>query len=997
MVKHLKMLKCAVCFALVAVAWSQTVPGGQISGELKKWHAVTLTFDGPECSETDEYNPFFNYRLNVTFTRRETGKSYKVPGYFAADGDAANTSADSGNKWRVHFAPNEVGTWKYNVSFRKGSNVAVSEGKDAGQSAGFMDGQSGSFDIGPTDKTGRDLRGKGLLQYVGEHHLRFAETGKYFLKCGADAPENFLAYADFDGDFKTDGHKDELIKTWIPHIKDWKTGDPTWQNGKGKGIIGAINYLASQGMNVFSFLPLNIEGDDRNVFPYTTYDERERLDCSRLDQWEIVFSHGTRMGMYLHFKTMETENELLLDNGDLGPHRKLYYRELIARFSHHLALNWNLGEEINDASHEQKVAWANYFWTHDPYKHHIVIHNGANHYDLLGDSSKLTGFSLQTSKPDFRQVHRRSRDYIDRSVAAGKPWVVACDEPGDASHGLITDEEDPTRDNARKNALWGNIMAGGAGVEWYFGYKHPHSDLTCQDYRTREKVWTQCRYALEFFRKHEIPFWDMKCEDEITENTDDYILCKPGKIYLVYLKHGGKVELNVPEGNFTYGWFNPRTSDGLDGLLDSGSINAARKIELVAPDKNDWLLMIKGSGKLELASDQPPPPKVIPNAEGAIIYKAIRDFKIVTAGGFVPAYKDDGHDALAIDPGEYKDKFAAAETKFTGETGTYDITLTTMAETDGESTYKVFIGGNPVGQFTNPKTTEDYKPIPKTWKNVSVAKGATIRVEFNTATNSSETSGRIPYARGRWLTLTLTPTGLVEASKKAKKASGHVSDTSAYDSDETTVFEETGGLVAVEAEHFTVQMEIDVRKWYVISASQKPEISPDGDESHADSASGSAYLEVLPDTRRNNSNKLIRGENFSNQPGKLAILVYPVHFNTTGRYYVWVRAYSTGSEDNGIHVGLDGAWPDSGQRLQWCEAKNSWRWESMQRTEAEHCGEPYKIYLDIEQPGLHTIEFSMREDGFEFDKWLMTKDRNFIRPAGPGPSERHFAQSVQSR
>jgi len=609
MVKYLKMLKCAVCFIFVAVAWCQVVPGGQISGELKKWHKVTLTFDGPETSETSDPNPFLYYRLNVSFKHEGSSKSYLVPGYYAADGNAANTSADSGNKWRVHFAPDQIGTWKYNVSFRKGPNVAVSEEKNAGQSAGFMDGQSGSFDIGPTDKTGRDLRGKGLLQYVGKHHLRFAETGEYFLKCGADAPENFLAYADFDGDFKTDGHKDNFIKDWAPHIKDWKSGDPTWQNGKGKGIIGAVNYLASKGMNVFSFLTLNIIGDDQNVFPYITYDERLRMDCSRLDQWEIVFEHGTRLGMYLHFKTQEAENQRLLDGGDTGIERKLYYRELIARFGHNLALNWNLGEEIGSWGNvkgqntAQKQAMAQYFHEHDPYQHHIVIHNGENHYDLLGDNSKLTGFSLQTDRPDFSRVHNQTKNYIDRSVASGKPWVVACDEPGDASHGLITDAEDPTRDNARKNALWGNIMAGGAGVEWYFGYQHPHSDLTCQDWRTREKVWDQCCYALEFFNKHKIPFWDMKCEDEMTENTDDYVLCKPGEVYLVYLKHGGKVELNVPTGKFTYGWFNPRTSDGLDGLLNTGSVNAGRKIEVTAPDKNDWLLVIKGSGKLELASE----------------------------------------------------------------------------------------------------------------------------------------------------------------------------------------------------------------------------------------------------------------------------------------------------------------------------------------------------------------------------------------------------------
>ncbi|MCD6392405.1 MAG: DUF5060 domain-containing protein [Planctomycetes bacterium] len=574
---------------------------GQISGELKMWHKITITFDGPDSSESADPNPFLFYRLNVTFTAGD--ESFVVPGYYAADGNAANTSADSGNKWRVHFAPGKTGKWTYKVSFRKGQNIAVSEDPDAGKSAGFMDRETGKFEVKPTDKTGRDMRAKGLLQYVGKHHLRFAGTGEYFLKCGADAPENFLAYKEFDGDFKTDGQKDNLIKDWAPHIRDWKPGDPTWQNGKGKGMIGAINYLASEGMNVFSFIPMNIAGDDRNVFPYTTYDERERLDCSRMDQWAIVFEHGNNLGMYLHFKTMETENELLLDKGDLGPHRKLYYRELIARFSHNLALNWNLGEEINNATHDQKVAWANYFWTTDPYQHHIVIHNGANHYDMLGDASALTGFSLQTNKPDFSQVHRRTRDYVDRSVAAGKPWVVACDEPGDASHALITDAEDPTRDNARKNGLWGNIMAGGAGIEWYFGYKHPHSDLTCQDYRMRRKMWTQCRYALQFFDKYEIPFQDMKCEDEMTASTDDYVLCKPGEIYLVYLKHGGKVKVDVAKGKFTRDWFNPRTGDGLPA---NRTIAGGGNAELTAPDNNDWLLVIRGKGKLALSSDAPP-------------------------------------------------------------------------------------------------------------------------------------------------------------------------------------------------------------------------------------------------------------------------------------------------------------------------------------------------------------------------------------------------------
>ena len=323
----------------------------RISGELKVWHKVTLTLDGPFASETGNPNPFLSYRMDVTF--KNGALSYAVPGYFAADGNAANSSATSGTAWRAHFSPDSSGTWTYTVSFMKGDRVVVNGG---GEKARPWHGKTGAFDVGATDKSGRDFRGKGRLQVVGGHFLRHAGNREYFLKQGADAPENFLAYADFDGPFKTDGEKDNLVKDWAPHVRDWNEGDPTWKKGKGKGIIGAVNYLAGKGMNVFSFLPLNVGGDDRNVFPYLDYKERYRMDVSRLDQWEIVFEHGTRKGMYLHFKTLETENELLLDNGELGPQRKLYYRELIARFSHHLALNWNLGEEINDATTAQKTS-----------------------------------------------------------------------------------------------------------------------------------------------------------------------------------------------------------------------------------------------------------------------------------------------------------------------------------------------------------------------------------------------------------------------------------------------------------------------------------------------------------------------------------------------------------------------------------------------------------------------------------------------------------------
>ncbi|NNJ27737.1 hypothetical protein [Alienimonas chondri] len=200
-----------------------------------------------------------------------------------------------------------------------------------------------------------------------------------------------------------------------------------------------------------------------------------------------------------------------------------------------------------------------------------------------------------------------------------------------------------------------------------------------------------------------------------------------------------------------------------------------------------------------------------------------------------------------------------------------------------------------------------------------------------------------------------------------------------------TAILERDGLIVAEAEDFFQQTATDKRAFYLTTQDATPTVAPDGDPNHAATASGGAYLEILPDTRRTHGDKLIKGENFSPDPGKLAVLSYKIRVETPGRYYVWVRAFSTGTEDNGLHVGLDGEWPESGQRMQWCEGKQTWRWDSLQRTEANHCGEPHRIYLEIEEPGEHVVQFSMREDGFEFDRWLMTTDRDFARPAGVGP------------
>ena len=115
-----------------------------------------------------------------------------------------------------------------------------------------FNGLTGSFNVKPTDKSGRDFRGKGRLQYVGRHYLQFAGTGEYFLKAGPDSPETLLGTADFDNTIALKKEKVPL-KTWALHVKDWHNDDPVWHGNKGKATLDLT--LAPGEFNVSWFNP----------------------------------------------------------------------------------------------------------------------------------------------------------------------------------------------------------------------------------------------------------------------------------------------------------------------------------------------------------------------------------------------------------------------------------------------------------------------------------------------------------------------------------------------------------------------------------------------------------------------------------------------------------------------------------------------------------------------------------------------------------------------
>jgi len=589
-----------------------------VSGEQMTWHKVTIDFETAE-EFTEEASTFRDYRLDVTFTNADTGEVITVPGYFAADGDAANTGATSGNIWRVNFNPPSEGDWTYEASFRTGEDIAIipfEVDPDAGTAVASIDGDTGSIAISETDKTGEDFRAKGMIvQDEGTHYLQHQGDGDYFIRGGPGIPENFLANPDIDG--TPDGRH-----AYENHVDDFNAGDPTWNGDQGQAIIGAVNYLAEQGQNTIYVMTNTAGGDGQDVWPWVgdfgdinkhdsgitsaEVDAFSTYDVSKLSQWEVIFDHMDEQGIYKNVLLQETENDQLLNGGtevdgsSLSVERMVYMREMVARYGHSNGIQWNVGEE-NTNTDEERVDQTEYLKSIDGYDHLVVVHSFPGDkeevFDPLLGVEDFDGTSFQTSAQNIRD---EIAEYRDASAEAGDPWVLAWDEDSSNNSAIDLYTNDPNTETEQllREAFWGTLTVGGSGGNWYVRGTQGHGlDQNYDTFDAHASLWTWTSAATSFFNTY-IPFWEMTEDDEATADADDFVMSKDGEYYVIYLPYGeaGDVQLDLSdhEGeSFDVFWYNPRTGGELiaDAQVDGGAtvqIGGAP-----ADGDKDWVLLVR--------------------------------------------------------------------------------------------------------------------------------------------------------------------------------------------------------------------------------------------------------------------------------------------------------------------------------------------------------------------------------------------------------------------
>jgi hypothetical protein len=575
------------------------VHGGTISGTLQKWQPVRIDFNGPRHSEQDTNpNPFLNYRLEVEFINEDNGVPYVVPGFFAGDGKGGST----GTIWRVLFSPDREGVWNYRASFRSGPDVSISLDPLAGEPTAF-NGETGSFSIKAPAGDAPLFFKKGRLESIGSHYLKFRD-GEYWLKQGINSPENFLGYHGFDNTPKAHHF-------YKKHIQDWKPGDPDWDSPDtpsttedGRAIIGAINYLSSQHINSIYFMPMNIGGDGQDTWPYSSRsinasgalsNDNLHFDISKLDQWDIVFTHAQEKGLFLHVVLSEAEmaNKKELDNAALGIERKLYFREMIARFGHHNAMQWNLCEEYNlDLPIDPDVIkkFAQYVKTVDPYDHPIAVHNTKNTYisafsAFMGDD-RFGAISIQVAKkPD--DVGFATQYMRKRTSEKGRPLPCSVDE-------CLIINPIPF-DEYRKRVIWDAYLSGGSH-ELFVSQR----DISLENFRSLERLFRYYSIARHFVETT-LPFWEMKPSDDLVsgENTihgGAEVFSQKGVVYAVYLPSAQPtptIELANVSGKFSKRWFNPRNGE-FEGK--AAIVSAGGSVSLGRPPHSpgeDWVVLIR--------------------------------------------------------------------------------------------------------------------------------------------------------------------------------------------------------------------------------------------------------------------------------------------------------------------------------------------------------------------------------------------------------------------
>jgi hypothetical protein len=486
-------------------------------GPFARWEKIEISFPGPDSVGLGEPNPF-TLPFDVVFTGPDD-RSYTVPGFYDGDGRGGL----DGNVWKVRFSADRNGIWTYQT-----------QSPDS-----RLDAKTGQFEVTDPPSQAPEFYRKGRLEYVDQPYLKFREGG-YWLKAGADEPENLLGKA---------------------------FGLDDWASKKRQ-----IDYLAETGINSIYVMTHTLDGDENDVWPWIGQSPEEakkrsdRYDVAKLERWREFFE-------YLQGKGIVIQLVLEDDSAWAGYDHARYYREIIARFGYLPAIYFNFGEEHNENySLEDAIRYMKLLGDIDPYDHPRAIHNVRVPTAEYIDSAELQLTSIQTDPKSPAALNQLAVD-----------WREACRKRNKRSLVVSFDEARPADD---RKSWWSVYMGGGIWESLVYVPK---------GYLAVEPAWKQLAAAKSFMET--LPFERMFPTNHLVTKGNAFCLALHGEVYALYLPAGGTVEVDLAAGEdnrYRAEWFDPRSGE-FQPEADSRTVTGGRQ-QFQSPDRQDWALRIMRAG-----------------------------------------------------------------------------------------------------------------------------------------------------------------------------------------------------------------------------------------------------------------------------------------------------------------------------------------------------------------------------------------------------------------
>lgn len=487
-------------------------------------------------------NPFTDASLTGHFESMNGRQRWDVEGF---------CDAEDGAVFRVRFMPPASGEYKYSVQYRQGNDVAST---------------SGTFHA-----TEGHRRGPIRVDPQYPWHFIWEGTREHYFFNGTTA-------------FWLLGWKDEsTIRDSIERLHRLK--------------INRLRVTIAGRTDKFYGDPVMV-GDNWTVFltpwpgqqPEDIYHpgfDYSRFNLSFWQKFERMLRFARDRDMIISLILDMNDSRIHPDAGSEDEHR--FIRYAVARFAAFSNITWDLGDDLD----QYRDVW----WTHrtgtllknwDPYHHLATSHPVFNgHQDRTSDWFDFTSFQeWSRDQHSFMLKQRQIQKWIGRVIPQTN------EEYGYEDHYPLWSMRPPAEsgDTLRRTA-WDISMAGGYQTTGETARRGtniwPDTGGGWMNGRGDDSMTMLQGYAhmVDFFTSFD--WWMADPHDEMVTGGND-CLADPGKVYAIYMPHGGKTTVHLVAGDYDASWFNPRTGERTGLPAARGPVWTSP----VAGDEGDWAILL---------------------------------------------------------------------------------------------------------------------------------------------------------------------------------------------------------------------------------------------------------------------------------------------------------------------------------------------------------------------------------------------------------------------